>query len=106
MVFLAAQNPGEWERFCAPVLELPELATDPRFASNSDRAANWKVRQEVIEGRLSAWDDATVEGRLEAAEIATARLRTVGELLEHPQLRARGRWAEIESDDRDPAAAS
>ena len=32
---------------------------------------------------------------LEAAGIACARLRTPGELTEHPELRARGRWRPV-----------
>ena len=35
--------------------------------------------------------------RLEAAQIANARLNTVEEFLEHPQLSARGRWREVDS---------
>ena len=35
VVFLGLQNEREWVKFCEAVLERPELATDPRFDSNS-----------------------------------------------------------------------
>jgi len=97
IVFLAVQNHREWQRFCNTVLELPGLARDPRFASNSDRAANWEELQEVIESGFAGLDGGAVEARLVAANIATARQRTVAEVLDHPQLRARERWTEVQS---------
>jgi hypothetical protein len=36
---LGLQNEREWQVFCAQVLERPELASDPRFSSNSRRTA-------------------------------------------------------------------
>jgi itaconate CoA-transferase len=33
------QNEREWAVFCERVLDRPELATDPRFASNARRSA-------------------------------------------------------------------
>ena len=36
-VMLGLQNEREWELFCERVLQRPELARDPRFASNSKR---------------------------------------------------------------------
>ena len=36
-----------------------------------------------------------VEGRLEAAGVANARLNTMQEFWEHPQLVARGRWRDV-----------
>ena len=35
--------------------------------------------------------------RLEAAQIANARVNTMHEVWEHPQLKARGRWREVGS---------
>jgi itaconate CoA-transferase len=34
-------------------------------------------------------------GRLDAAQIANARMNDMHDVWEHPQLRARGRWAEV-----------
>src|SRR5690606_19635288 len=48
LVHLSIQNEREWVRFCEVVLEQPEVATDPRFATNPDRVANRKALAEVI----------------------------------------------------------
>jgi crotonobetainyl-CoA:carnitine CoA-transferase CaiB-like acyl-CoA transferase len=36
---LGPQNEREWGAFCKLVLQRPDLATDPRFASNSKRVS-------------------------------------------------------------------
>jgi itaconate CoA-transferase len=97
IVFLGIQNEREWEKFCEQVLESSRLADDARFASNSERVANREALHEEIESvfaRLS--EDEAIE-RLEEAGIANARLRTVRQFLDHPQLEARGCWREVES---------
>jgi crotonobetainyl-CoA:carnitine CoA-transferase CaiB-like acyl-CoA transferase len=38
-----------------------------------------------------------VVARLEEAQIANARVNTMQDLWDHPQLRARGRWREVDS---------
>jgi itaconate CoA-transferase len=97
VVFLGIQNEREWEKFCEVVLERPELAGDERFSSNSDRLANREALDEEIGrifGHLTA--DELIE-KLEEAGVANARLRSVREFLDHPQLQARGRWREVGS---------
>src|SRR5690606_33710625 len=39
-VLLAVQNDREWRRFCRDVVNMPEMADDPRFATNPDRVAH------------------------------------------------------------------
>ncbi len=97
VVFLGIQNEREWEKFCEVVLERPELAGDERFSSNSDRLANREALDQEI-GRI--FDRLTAEEvieKLEEAGVANARLRSVREFLDHPQLRARDRWHEVGS---------
>jgi len=96
-VHLSIQNEREWVRFCEVVLEQPEVATDPRFATNPDRVANRKALAEVIEAAFAGLSADEVVERLERAGIANARMRTVQEFIDHPQLAARDRWTEIDS---------
>ena len=97
VVYLGLQNEREWKKFCEVVLQRPDLAADARFDSNAKRVRNRPqldaVMQEVF-GKLKA---AEIIARLEAAQIANARLNTVQEYVEHPQLRARGRWSTVGS---------
>jgi itaconate CoA-transferase len=96
-VMLGLQNEREWEQFCARVLERPALAKDPRFASNSARTA---ARQELRAIIVEAFSHQTAEqviARLDAAQIANAHMNDMHDVWEHPQLRARGRWTEVDT---------
>jgi itaconate CoA-transferase len=96
-VYLAIQNEREWARFCDAVLERPALQGDSRFDGNTARVAHRQALHAIIDevfGRLSADE---IVARLDRAGIANARMNTVAEFAEHPQLAARGRWREVES---------
>jgi crotonobetainyl-CoA:carnitine CoA-transferase CaiB-like acyl-CoA transferase len=97
VVFLGLQNEREWVNFCEAVLDRPELATDPRFDSNSRRVENGEDLDEAIEGAFKDLSSEEVISRLDGARIANARMRTVQEFLDHPQLEARDRWREVGS---------
>jgi crotonobetainyl-CoA:carnitine CoA-transferase CaiB-like acyl-CoA transferase len=94
-VFFGIQNEREWLVFCRDVLRRAELATDPRFASNPDRAARNDELTAIIEDSFAKRTADEVIAALEEAGIACARLRTPGELTQHPELRARGRWRPV-----------
>src|ERR671921_1965453 len=97
IIFLGIQNEREWEKFCEQVLESPELADDVRFASNSERVANREALHKEIESVFARLSENEAIERLEEASIANARLRTVQQFLDHPQLKARNCWREVES---------
>jgi itaconate CoA-transferase len=97
VIFLGIQNEREWERFCEVVLEQPVLARDERFASNSERVENVDALHAEIEAILKELSSEEAIERLDAAKIANARMRTVQDFLEHPQLEARDRWRVVGS---------
>jgi crotonobetainyl-CoA:carnitine CoA-transferase CaiB-like acyl-CoA transferase len=97
VVFLGIQNEREWERFCEAVLDRPELASDERFDTNSHRVGNRDALDEEIEAVFGDLSREEAIERLEKAQIANARLRTVRDFLDHPQLEARDRWRKVES---------
>jgi itaconate CoA-transferase len=97
VIFLGIQNEREWERFCEAVLEHPAMAKDERFATNSGRVANREALDKEIEGVFKRLSAEEVIERLEEAQIANARMRTVHDFLDHPQLEARDRWREVDS---------
>ncbi len=96
-VYLGIQNEREWARFCARVLEQPALAADERFASNSLRVQHQEALSAIIAAAFAPLTAAAVVERLDAAGIANARMNTVGEFLDHPQLAARRRWRDVDS---------
>jgi itaconate CoA-transferase len=97
VIFLGIQNEREWERFCEAVLERPALANDERFTSNSERVENRDDLHQEIEAILEELSSQEAIERLDDAKIANARMRTVRDFLDHPQLEARGRWREVGS---------
>jgi len=95
VVMLGLQNEREWALFCSKVLELPELATDPRFNSNAARTAARAELRAIIVGVFANMTAEQVIERLEAAPIANAHVNTMHDMWEHPQLKARERWTEV-----------
>jgi itaconate CoA-transferase len=96
-VFVAVQNAREWARFCAGVLAWPELEHDDRFRTNALRVANRNALRLAIESTLGPLALADIIVRLDAAGIAYARMNSVAEYLQHPQMIERDVWREIDS---------
>ena len=96
-VLLGVQNEREWIAFCTQVLAQPELAADPRYATNVARSAARESLRERIEGVFAAFTADEVIARLERAQIANARMNTLREVWAHPQLAARQRWTEVDT---------
>jgi itaconate CoA-transferase len=96
-VYFAIQNPREWSRFCRDVLRRPDMEDDDRFRTNRYRVRHRQALDEAIARAFSELTSDEVVARLEASGIANARLGSIGEFPEHPQLRARDRWREIDS---------
>jgi len=94
-VMLGIQNEREWRAFCVRVLERPELATDPRFHTNSRRSANRAVLRQIIGESLSALSVKAAIERLDAASIANASVNDMAGVWAHPQLAARERWVQV-----------
>jgi formyl-CoA transferase len=86
-VLISIQNEREWRSLCERVLEKPEAAKDPRFASNSDRTANRAACDELVQAWFSKHDVADAIRRLDAADIAFGRVSDWAALRDHPHLR-------------------
>jgi itaconate CoA-transferase len=97
-VNLAVQNEGQWERLCQDVLRRAEWAADSRFATNVQRVKNRAVLEPMIEEALQDHTIISVEEALEAADVPYGRLNEVADLVSHPQLGARNRWFDVESE--------
>jgi len=96
-VFLSVQNEREFGRFCDAVLSNSALKKDPRFSNGPARARNRDAMHAEIEKVFLSKSTSEVLERLETAEIANARLNSMQEFWDHPQLAARKRWAKIGS---------
>jgi itaconate CoA-transferase len=96
-VLLGLQNEREWLTFCRDVLLRPEVATDPRFDSNTKRSDNRIELKALIEECFRPLTAEQVIARLDAAGIGNASVNNIADVWQHPQLAARGRWVEVGS---------
>jgi crotonobetainyl-CoA:carnitine CoA-transferase CaiB-like acyl-CoA transferase len=98
---LAVGSDALWRTFC-PLLGLPELVHDPRYATNSDRTRN---RESLIERLQEVFLTRTYqewEAILLPAGIPVGAINTLDRVVEHPQVKAR----ELLQESGHPAAAS
>jgi itaconate CoA-transferase len=96
-VLLGVQNEREWQAFCEIVLQQPELASDPQFSSNTLRLAARQSLQEMICQVFASLTAEQIVARLEAAKIAHARVNTMADVWQHPQILKRQRWVTVDS---------
>ena len=96
-LMLGLQNEREWLMFCDKVLLDASLAVDERFNTNSQRHVHREALKTLIDQCFAALSITAVEARLDEAKIAHARMNTMAQLWDHPQLSARKRWQEVSS---------
>lgn len=96
-IMLGLQNEREWSRFCDVVLRQPEVAKEERFSSNSRRVTAREPLKAIIVEVFSQLTAEEIIARLDHAEIANAQMNDMHDVWRHPQLRARGRWVEIDT---------
>ena len=94
-VFLSIQNEREFERFCDGVLQNSLLKKDARFSTGPARARNRNAVHEEIDQSFSKLTAEQIIERLEKAGIANAKLNSMQEFWDHPQLEARERWRQV-----------
>ncbi len=95
-ILIGVQNDRGW-RTLAEVLGMPELADDPRYATNVERVARREEVDKLVGDATSAYVSADLDDKLAAAGIPAARLRDLSGLIEHPQLSERDRWREVQT---------
>lgn len=92
-VIVAVGNDTLWKRFCA--LAAPELDR-PEFEKNPDRVRRRPELRGLLETVFRSREVAEWERVLDEAGIPVGRVRSVAEILNSPQLRARGMVADRE----------
>jgi formyl-CoA transferase len=92
---IGAIGQANWERI-GPVLGLPGLASDPRFASNGDRMRNISALIETMSSVLKTnTTDHWVEG-FERAGVPAGPVKTMTQVLADPQVKARDMVIRVE----------
>ncbi len=96
-IMLGLQNEREWAQFCETVLENPTLVQDERFDRNFKRNEKRAELLQIIDACFSKLTSEQLIARLEKAQIANAHLNDMEGLWKHEQLKARNRWAEVDT---------
>ena len=97
VVMMGIQNDREWRSFCALFLDAPDLADRPAYATNAARSDNRDELGALIAERFAALTGAEATEALARIPVAYARVNSMRDVWEHPQLTARGRWHDIET---------
>ena len=79
-VVIAVGNDGQWSRLCS-ALDVPGLATDPRYATNPRRVENRLELLPLLAARVRERPAAAWIARFEEAGIPCALVRTVAEAM-------------------------
>ena len=97
VILIAIQNDREWQRMAEIVLVNAALATDERFATNAARIANVEETESLVSEGFRSMSDDDALARLAEAGIAIARVNDLADVWKHEQLRARGRFIEVDT---------
>jgi itaconate CoA-transferase len=95
-VNVVVASDADWRRFCEAV-ERPEWADDARFATIAARTRARHDVDRLVEDVIATAPAEEWAERLQAARLPVGHVRTIGEVVEHPQLVARGLFAEADS---------
>ena len=92
---IAVKTDAQWAGLCH-VLEAPELAADPTFASPSDRWENRRALDTALSIFTAKQDGLTLCESLQAKDIAAMPLLGPAEILENPHFQERDTFLEID----------
>ena len=93
-IIVATGNDGQYQKF-VEVGGRPELATDPRYATNPERVKNRDVLVPILaEMVLTQTRDFWIE-KLEEVGVPCGPINDVGQVYQNPQVQARGMVVEV-----------
>ena len=94
-ITVGGTNQTNWLRL-VEVVDLPELAEDPRFGRNADRMKHVDELATILGERFKSRTTAEWISRLEGAGVPAGPVASVGEMLDLPQTVAREMVLEVE----------
>jgi crotonobetainyl-CoA:carnitine CoA-transferase CaiB-like acyl-CoA transferase len=94
-VVLGTTNDREWQRVAREIIDRPDLADDPRFATNPSRCEHREILDEAIASWCAQHDLAEIQKIADAAGIGNSRFNKPSEVVVHPHLTARDRWRTV-----------
>jgi itaconate CoA-transferase len=96
-VVVGVQNDRGWAALATGVLDRPDLAADPDYATNQARVRNRAKVDALIAETTSRMGRDELVRRLDESGVPNASLNDGHGLVAHPQLAERDRWREVGS---------
>lgn len=96
-VVLGTTNDREWQRLARAIIERPDLADDPTFATNGDRVGHRDILNDAIGSWCERHDLADIQKKADDAGIGNSRYNLPSDVVDHPHLSARDRWRPVET---------
>ena len=94
-MLIGVQNDNGWRALVTEVFGIPDLADDPRFATNVQRVANRSACDAVVAEQTRRWSTDELDARLASAGVPAAQVKHLDAVVDHPQLRKRDRWRTV-----------
>lgn len=94
-IMIAPGSQPLYVAFCEAIGR-PELAEDPRFATNSQRLQHRPVLMELLHQTIGALPVAEVHRRMVKAGVPSSPVNNMAEVLDDPQVRERGMTSTVE----------
>ena len=88
-IVIAVGSERQWPRLCAAV-GLPDMSSDPRFATNADRVVNRDALRAILRPRIATNSSDHWLAALEAAEVPCGPVLDVVEAFDSPAAQAIG----------------
>lgn len=96
-VLIGVQNNRGWVQL-VEVLGRPELGGHPDYATNIDRCRNRAEVDRLVAEQTARWGSDDLLSALVAAGVPAARVNDVAGMVAHPQLEARQRWTDVDTE--------
>ncbi|MBD3785438.1 MAG: CoA transferase [Sphingomonadales bacterium] len=88
-VILAVGNDSQFVKLCG-ILEIPEIAKDPRFLTNADRIAHREAITEIVSDRTRTFNREGLLAACEAVGVPAGPINEMADVFADPQIVARG----------------
>ncbi len=88
-IIIATGNDAQYQRLCA-LLERPELAQAPEYASNAERVARREALSDLLSVSTAEWAAEDLLAACEAQGVPAGPINDTAEVFADPQIRARG----------------
>jgi crotonobetainyl-CoA:carnitine CoA-transferase CaiB-like acyl-CoA transferase len=100
-VLVALGNDRQFQQFTA-LIERPDLANDPRYTTSAGRSINRDTLIAAMQESLRSWCAAELIAAMQAAGLPGGKVMTIPEILDDPQIAARGLVHTMQRDDGTP----